>query len=135
MPEVSKGEEMPELPKVPEAPTLWLHADHEALGEPAGWAPVPRRLLHGAVTSSGCAKKYHAEKTHAQQTNSLKRSREKSFRHLCVNLMDCRYLGAGTGCRPPFLYVRAGRNHLNEEITPSFPTGIGYSDSTKPYQI
>ncbi len=37
-------------------PTLWLHADHKALGEPAGWAPVPRRLLHGAVSSSRCGK-------------------------------------------------------------------------------
>jgi hypothetical protein len=52
-----QSSEVRELPKVPEAPTLWLHADHEALGEPAGWAPVSRRLLHGAVTSSGCGQK------------------------------------------------------------------------------
>ncbi len=60
--EVSKGQEVRVLPEVPESPTLWLHADHEALGEPAGWAPVSRRLLHGAVASSGCAKEVSCEK-------------------------------------------------------------------------
>jgi hypothetical protein len=54
VPEVTEGQKVRVLPEVPETPTLWLHADHEALGEPAGWAPVSRRLLHGAVSSSGC---------------------------------------------------------------------------------
>jgi hypothetical protein len=39
-----------------------------------------------------------------------------------------------TGCRPPplpLLVAKAGRNHLNEEIT---PLGLA-SDVAKPYQI
>jgi hypothetical protein len=33
----------------------------------------------------------------------------------------------------PLRVAKAGRNHLNEEITPLLPTGIG--DIAKPYQI
>ncbi len=37
----------------------------------------------------------------------------------------------------PLLVAKAGKNHLNEEITPLLLTGIGerYSQTTKPYQI
>ncbi len=37
---------------------------------------------------------------------------------------------------PPLRVTKAGRNHLNEEITPLLHTGIGeHSRTTKPYQI
>jgi hypothetical protein len=38
----------------------------------------------------------------------------------------------------PFLYMyggTAGKNYLNEEITPLLPTGIGERVIAKPYQI
>jgi hypothetical protein len=35
---------------------------------------------------------------------------------------------------PPFLYAKAGRNNLNEKITPLVPQGLA-RDIAKPYQI
>jgi hypothetical protein len=49
--------------------------------------------------------------------------------------LDADNLVAPTWCLPPplpLLVAKAGRNHLNEEITPPLPTGIGeqYSRQT-----
>jgi hypothetical protein len=35
-------------------PTRWVHVGLEALGEPAGGAPVPARLVDLAASLSGC---------------------------------------------------------------------------------